>query len=66
MTHVSGSPFASGRSPIAAVVNPLANRLYIANYGDNTISVYDTSSMTQISGSPFPAGNGPRAMALDI
>ena len=44
---------ALGVGPTFSVVDPNLNRLYVANPGDNTVSVFDASTVT-VSSSPIP------------
>jgi DNA-binding beta-propeller fold protein YncE len=55
----SGFAYIAGTTPIGvlptqAVVDPNRNRLYITNSGDNTVSVFDASSITQFGTPPMP------------
>jgi DNA-binding beta-propeller fold protein YncE len=43
-----------GVLPTQAVVDPNRNRLYVTNKGDNTVSVFDASSITQQGNPPLP------------
>lgn len=43
-----------GVRPTQAVVDPNRNRLYVTNSGDNTVSVFDASSITQQGNPPLP------------
>ena len=58
-----------GVNPTFAVLDPVLNRLYITNTGDNTVSVFDASNIN-ISNSPpipllatVPVGAGPIGVA---
>jgi len=54
-----------GVQPTFAVADPTLNRLYVANTGDNTVSVFDTSNVNPSSSTPIPllatvtVGTGP-------
>ncbi len=58
-----------GVQPTFAVVDPTLNRLYVANTGDNTISVFDTSNVNPSGSTPIPllatvsVGTGPIGVA---
>jgi len=52
-TSIAGS-VPLGVGPTFAVIDPNLNRLYVANTGDNTVSVFDTSSITIPSTTPIP------------
>jgi YVTN family beta-propeller protein len=43
-----------GVLPTHAVIDPNRNRLYVTNSGDNTVSVFDASSITQQGTPPLP------------
>jgi DNA-binding beta-propeller fold protein YncE len=43
-----------GVQPTQAVIDPNRNRLYVTNSGDNTVSVFDASSITQQGNPPLP------------
>ncbi len=43
-----------GARPTFAVVDPVLNRLYVANSGDNTVSVFDTSNINLTGMPPIP------------
>lgn len=65
-TPVSGSPFPTGSVPNFAAFSPLASgNLFaaIANFNDNTVSVYEvnqtTGAFTSVPGSPFLTGTTP-------
>src|SRR3984885_7192672 len=46
-----------------AVVHAFADLGYVTNFGDNTVSVFDTVSNTLL-GSPINVGNGPLGIAI--
>src|SRR5579863_2232352 len=43
-----------GVRPTFAVVDPVLNRLYVANSGDNTVSVFDVSNVNPAGTPPIP------------
>jgi DNA-binding beta-propeller fold protein YncE len=43
-----------GIRPTFATVDPVLNRLYVANSGDNTVSVFDTSNVNPSGTPPIP------------
>jgi YVTN family beta-propeller protein len=53
----------AGAIPCAIAVNSKANRLYVANFGDNTASVVDTTTGYKIA--TVPVGGHPKAIAFD-
>ena len=64
---VSGSPSATGPSPVSVAFSPSGGLLATANAGDNTVSVFSVASdgaLTQVSGSPFATGTGPTSVAF--
>ena len=75
LTSVPGSPFSTGGAGAnvlcAAVdritVSPSRNLLFVANSGDQTISVFSinatTGALTAVAGSPFASGLTPDACA---
>jgi YVTN family beta-propeller protein len=52
----------AGASPVAVVVNSVTNKVYVANYGSDNVTVIDggTNGTTLI-----PAGSGPSAVAVN-
>ena len=58
-----GSPFSTGKEPMALAIEPTGHHAYVANAGSNNISVYHvhhkTGVMAEIPGSPFKAGQRP-------
>lgn len=70
-TQVSGSPFNTGGNPAWQSYSPLASgNLFsaVANYNDNTISVYGVNqargAFTEIVGAPFATALGPYTVAF--
>jgi 6-phosphogluconolactonase len=64
---VTGSPFAAGNRPISVAYSPGGGQLAVANYLDNTVSVFavnaSTGALTPVTGSPFATGTGPASVA---
>ena len=65
-TPVTGSPFATGTVPnFAKFSHVISGNLFasVANFNDNTVSVYfvskTTGVFTEVSGSPFATGSNP-------
>lgn len=58
-----GSPFSTGKEPMALAIEPTGHHAYVANAGSNNISAYHvhhkTGVMAEIPGSPFKAGKRP-------
>ena len=54
-----------GSSPVGVAVTPDGSKVYVANDGDNTVSVISTATNTVI-GAPIPVGNDPVAFGLFI
>jgi YVTN family beta-propeller protein len=52
-----------GRIPCALAINPVTRRLYVVNYGDETLSVLDLQTMTTIA--TLPVGGHPQGLAVD-
>ena len=53
----------AGGIPCAIAVNVKANKLYVANYGDNSVSVIDASTGRKTA--TVPVGRHPKAIAFD-
>jgi 6-phosphogluconolactonase (cycloisomerase 2 family) len=65
LTMVS-STFATGASPSSVTVSPLWNYLYVADQGDDTVSVLNFDPPGDaVTRSPFSTGTGPGAVAVD-
>jgi YVTN family beta-propeller protein len=43
---------------VGVAINPAGSRVYVANRGDNTVSVIDTGTNT-VTGAPIPVGGQP-------
>ena len=54
----------TGVQPNVAAVDSLG-KVWIGNFVDNTLTVYDAASMTEVAGSPFAAGVNPNGLAWD-
>ena len=52
-----------GEIPCAIAVNAAGDRLYVANYGDDTVTVIDASTQRKIA--VVPVGRNPKAIAFD-
>jgi 6-phosphogluconolactonase len=68
LTPIPGSPVPVGRDPQGLAVTPDGKFLFIANFLDNTISVFSIDAsgvLTPIAGSPFAANNAPSRVAID-
>jgi YVTN family beta-propeller protein len=61
----SSSPitFPAGAIPCAIAVNASGDRLYVADYGDDTVTVIDTPSGKKAA--TIPVGSHPKAIAFD-
>lgn len=64
-----------GNDPVGLTLTPDGSRLYVANSGDDTISVIELSDSVQSSGSPvqaaqvsntIPVGSNPQAVAAGV
>jgi 6-phosphogluconolactonase (cycloisomerase 2 family) len=68
----AGSATPTGQAPVSLAVDPTGKFLYVANQGDNTISIFSVSGTTLTSaGSPvntldinYPGSTGPSALAI--
>lgn len=68
LTNISQSPFAAGASPVAVALDPTSKFVFVANEGDNTLSVYTMGSggeLMPIGGSPFTVGTQPQGVTVD-
>lgn len=58
-----GSPFATGKEPLALAVEPTGHFVYVANAGSDNVSVFrihrKTGALISIPGSPFKTGRRP-------
>lgn len=65
---VQGSPFTAGMGPIALVVDPSGQFVYVADHDSNQVSGYriasGTGELTAVSHSPFNPGLGPSFLAI--
>jgi YVTN family beta-propeller protein len=52
-----------GRIPCALAINPVTRRLYVVNYGDETLSILDLQTRTTIA--TLPVGPHPQGLAVD-
>lgn len=57
------STISVGKIPCALAVNPVTHRLYVVNYGDETMSVIDI--MTKQVVATLPVGKHPQGVAVD-
>jgi 6-phosphogluconolactonase len=69
MTPVVGSPFPTGSSPTAVVVDRAVRFAYVASQSPGAVSVYGinpfTGALTPIDGSPFSVAVSPYALAIE-
>jgi len=52
-----------GDYPLGVAFNPRDGNIYIANYGDGTVSVIDSATNSVIA--TIPVGQGPQWLAFD-
>src|SRR5258708_21428684 len=67
-TAVLGSPYLAGISPSSVVVHPSKHFAYVANQGENTISIFKIDATTRALTEVLPrtnAGISPIAMSMD-
>ena len=55
--------FRAGEIPCAIAVNSKTNTLYVADYGDNTVSIIDATTGQKTA--TVPVGHHPKAIAID-
>lgn len=63
---IAGSPFATGTEPYGLALDPTDSYLYVADFGDNTISGYSirtNGSLKPLAGLPFATGKDPFSVA---
>jgi len=73
MSPIAGSPFLLNSTPnspqfyypTGIVVDKSTSRVYVADWTNNTVVVFDEKTMTQIQGSPLQVGTHPVGVALD-
>jgi 6-phosphogluconolactonase (cycloisomerase 2 family) len=67
LTAIVGSPFTTGTSPSTVFVHPSKKFLYVANGGENTVSLFNVSSSGSLSEvTPrTPTGQQPLSLAID-
>jgi DNA-binding beta-propeller fold protein YncE len=60
--------YSAGSKPEAIAIDDAAGLLYVANYGDGTVSGYvidrETGALSAVTGSPFSVGGAPVGLAL--
>ncbi len=66
LTPAAGSPFATGLAPRAVAVDPFGYRLYVANYGGNSISAFRIAVGGTLSsmGAAIKTGSGPSSITV--
>jgi YVTN family beta-propeller protein len=55
-------PFPPGVQPASVAVNPVTNRIYVANYASNDVTVLDAANNATAT---IPVGAGPRHVAVN-
>ena len=60
---VVGNPIPVGIAPLAIAYDPVHQDMYVTNFGDDTVSVIDTTTNTVID--TIPVGNVPLGIAYD-
>jgi YD repeat-containing protein len=69
LAAVSGSPFATGTSPMSVSTDLAGRFTYIANSGSNNVSAFSvnrtTGVLSTVAGSPFTAGTGPQTVMVE-
>jgi len=60
----------TGSQPAAIARDPLNRFVYVANYGDDTVSAYtvdkNSGKFTEVKGSPYKVGKKPREILVDV
>ena len=65
---IPGSPFVTGKAPSCVAADPKLPYIFVANYGDNTMSDFKIGAggvLTVIPGTPFPTDQGPVFVAFN-
>ena len=66
---LAGSSFTTGTSPFAVAVDPVANILYVVNYGSNSVTFFNATTGAHLFGdlasSSFATGSNPYSIALN-
>lgn len=52
-----------GKIPCALAINPVSRRLFVVNYGDETVSILDLQTRAKIA--TLPVGPHPQGLAID-
>jgi 6-phosphogluconolactonase (cycloisomerase 2 family) len=59
----------TGKLPSALAIDPLNRFVFVANYGDDTVSAFSvdqsSGSLNEVEGSPYKAGKKPRDLMVD-
>jgi 6-phosphogluconolactonase len=65
---IKGSPFSAGLGPVAVVIDPSVQFVYVADHDSNQVSGYSLTAATgvlkPVSDSPFNPGLGPSFLAI--
>lgn len=65
LAPIAGSPFTTGGlDPRALVIDTVQSRVYIANFGSDTVAALALSTLAPIAGSPYAVGHSPGAVAF--
>ena len=62
-TNTLSATITVGANPYGVAINPAGTFAYVANYGDNTVSVIDTTTNTVV-GSPIAVGTHPYGISV--
>jgi YVTN family beta-propeller protein len=62
VAQVAIATVSAGNSPYSVAVNSATNRIYVANNGDNTVTVIDGATNNTVT---VPVGNYPQAVAVN-
>jgi len=69
LTPLPGSPYATGKLPVAIAVDTNGWYLYVVNQGSDNLSVFALNHSdgvpSEIPPSPFPVGKSPGSIAID-
>lgn len=65
LAPIGGSPFSTGGTDARSlVIDTVQSRVYVANYGSDTLAALSLSTLAPISGSPYAVGHSPGSIAF--
>lgn len=65
LAPIAGSPFnTGGTDPRSLVIDTVQSRVYIANFGSDSLAALTLSTLAPIAGSPYALGHGPGSVVF--